>query len=79
MADLIFSLGSLVFIVALIPSLRSSQKPALGTCIMTGTVLAVFASTYIGIGLYYAAATTAITASMWLTLAIQNHKGKQCL
>jgi len=79
MADLIFAFGSLVFIVALIPSLRSPHKPALGTCILTGTVLAVFAGTYVGIGLMYAAITTAITALMWLTLAAQSWKGRECL
>lgn len=76
--DIIFSVGSVIFILALIPSIRSAAKPALASSLMTGSILAVFAITYLTFShpLYFAAATTAGTALCWYILAWQKWHSK---
>lgn len=74
-ADFIFTAGSLVFIAALLPSVFGPNKPALASSLLTGTVLLVFAVTYLTISLPFSAATTAITSSLWFVLAIQARRG----
>ena len=71
MQDIILTAGSIVFILALVPSIRSKDKPALLTSSMTAFVLYVFACTYISLGLWLTASVTALTAAMWTALAVQ--------
>jgi hypothetical protein len=73
MQDLIFSVGSLIFIAALSPMLKMpwNQKPAVYSALLTGTVLTVFGVTYATLDLKFASITTFITASIWFTLAWQ--------
>lgn len=71
--DLIFTAGGVIFIVALLPSVFSEHKPPLSTCLITGSVLAVFAATYLTLDLTFGAVTTAISAAVWFTLAVQQY------
>lgn len=75
--DIILTIGSLVFLVALIPSITSKDKPALMTSLMTGLVLFVFAMTYITLDLWFSAVTTALTGMLWLVLAVQKARAKK--
>lgn len=75
--DIVIAIGSLVFAAALIPSVVSKDKPALWTSLMTGTVLIVFTATYASLDLWYATATTALTAVLWLVLAAQKLTRRQ--
>jgi uncharacterized membrane protein len=72
--DYIFTIGSLFFIVGLIPALRSVDKPPVKTSLITGFWLAVFALTYISLGLYLSMVVTAITSFCWFTLAWQKYR-----
>jgi hypothetical protein len=72
--DWIFSIGSWIFVAALIPAIRGTEKPPLSTSIVTGTVLVVFALTYFSLHLWIAATSTAITSACWLVLAYQRLK-----
>jgi hypothetical protein len=72
--DLVFTVGSLVFTVALWPSIRSKHKPALHTSVLTAFVLFLFAITYLSLSLYFSAATTLLTASAWAILAVQKFR-----
>lgn len=74
MQDLILTLGSLVFIIALFPSVFSKHKPALSTSISTGLVLFVFAGVYISLRLWFTALVTTLTGILWLVLAVQRYK-----
>lgn len=74
--DWVITLGSLVFVFALIPSVLSKDKPALSTSLMTGTVLVIFALTYLTLSLWTGAATTFLTGVLWFTLAIQKYLSK---
>lgn len=69
--DIVLTGGTIVFIIALLPSVLSKDKPAVSTSIMTGTVLIVFAYVYFTLSLWFSTLTTALTAALWFTLAVQ--------
>jgi hypothetical protein len=72
--DIVLAVGSISFAGALVPSLRSSNKPALATSVITGGWLSVFAATYATLRLWFATATTAVTAALWVLLAMQTRR-----
>ena len=72
-ADQIFSIGSLIFTLSLIPSVWSEHKPSFWTSFLTGSVLALFGVTYLAMYLYWSAGVTFITSALWYTLAIQKY------
>lgn len=75
--DLIFTAGSIAFLVALIPSLISDDKPAKKTSLITSIVLYAFTFNYISLGLYISSIVGFATASCWLALYIQvSRRGK---
>jgi hypothetical protein len=69
--DAVLAAGSIVFAIALIPSLRSASKPHLNTSLITGAVLAAYVLTFATLGLWFAAATDALVSAMWFALAWQ--------
>lgn len=71
--DFAFTAGSLIFVVALLPAVFGKDKPPMSTSSITGSVLGVFAVTYLTLDLYLSAGITAITAAMWWTLFYQKH------
>jgi hypothetical protein len=68
--DTVLTIGTMIFIIALLPSVFGSAKPAAMTSLMTGTVLAIFAVTYTMLPdpLWFAAVTTATTSTVWFVL-----------
>jgi len=76
--DIVFSVGSLIFVFALIPTLRSKEKPAFTTSFITALVLSIFALTYITLSLWGSAFFQGCTAACWFLLAFQKHmQGKR--
>lgn len=69
--DLVFALGSIVFIIALVPTIFSGKKPSIWTSVPTCLVLYAFALTYLEMGFEFAAATTFVSATLWDIIAIQ--------
>ncbi len=69
--DLIFTIGTLVFIIALIPTVIGKNKPAVATSVMTFIVLFVFGITYYSLHLYISALLTFVNALIWFFLAFQ--------
>ena len=69
--DITLAVGSLIFAIALVPSIMSKDKPALWTSTVTGGVLIVFTGTYASLSLWYATFTTALAAILWIVLALQ--------
>lgn len=69
--DTVLTIGSLVFIAALLPMVFGRRKPALSSALLTGSVLLVFSAAYASLSLTFAAVTTAVTAALWMTLAVQ--------
>lgn len=71
--DFVLTGGTVVFIIALIPSVIGRDKPAMVTSIATGSVLAVFAIVYATLGLWFSTLTTSLTSLTWFILAIQKY------
>ena len=72
--DYILTIGTILFIIALIPSIFSKDKPALATSLLTGSVLAIFAFVYATLSLWLTTITVSITSITWLILAYQKYK-----
>ena len=75
--DIVLSVGAWIFFIALIPSIKSKDKPALMTSLPTGTVLAVFALVYATLGLWLSIFSTILTSAAWFTLAVQKYLQKR--
>lgn len=69
--DLIFTIGSLAFLFALLPSLLYENKPETKTSAITATVLYSFMLNYIALGLYMSAVVVFFTAIGWTILYFQ--------
>ena len=70
--DAILTAGSVVFLIALIPTALGPSKPARATSALTGTVLLIFAVTYLTLNLNFAAAVTGLTGATWLMILAQS-------
>lgn len=70
--DWVLTLGQVIFIIALIPTILNKQKPALLTSITSAVVLIFIAAVYISFTLWFAALTTILTSIMWFVLALQS-------
>jgi len=69
--DVVISVGVFVLMVALIPSLRSKNKPAKTTSLLTGVILTVYFVCFATLGLWLAAISELVLAIMWFALSIQ--------
>lgn len=69
--DAVLTLGSILLLVALVPSLLGKDKPASATSLVTGAVLLSFAATYWTLGLSFSGVVTAASGVCWLALAAQ--------
>ena len=69
--DKVFSVGEIVFLTGLIPSLLSDQKPAAATSLATAFMLYAFLFVHASYGLWVTFTLTAVTATIWLALGIQ--------
>lgn len=72
--DIILTIGSLVLLVALIPTVLGKGKPEISTSVMTGAVLTLFSGVYMSLGLWFSACITFVTAMCWFTLAVQKRR-----
>lgn len=68
--DWVFTIGGLVFILALLPSVfgPNENKPSWITSLGTMIVLIVFAYTYFDLNLETSGWTTLVTAGFWYSL-----------
>lgn len=75
--DVVFGVGTAVFSIALIPTLRDKQKPALLTSIPTAVILYVFAITSSTLNLRFAMIMQLVSATIWSALAWQRYRQNQ--
>jgi len=75
--DIIISLAQICLFFALIPSLRSKDKPALSTSASTSFLLGVIAICLFTLELWFAGITAAMVSVAWAILAIQKIKLKK--
>lgn len=71
---MVFTLGSLIFAGALVPSVLSEDKPAFASSIITAVVLAVYAVTFWTMTLWFSMAAISVTCVLWTTLAVQKYR-----
>lgn len=64
----------MVFIIALLPSVFSSDKPEIWTSIITGTVALSIAVTYVTMSLPVAAVSAFFNFVFWSILALQKSR-----
>ena len=69
--DAVLAISFAVFNIALIPSVLSKHKPALGTSLLTTTFLVPGLVVYISLSLWYSVAMTIINIGLWATLLVQ--------
>lgn len=74
--DWAFGIGTIIFSVALIPSILGKEKPALSTSLPTGITLMFFAFTQASLSLWLACVASVIAGSLWLTLAVQKYRNR---
>ena len=72
--DWVISVGQFLFFIALLPSIRGKEKPALRTSLMTAIVLTIFAYTQYTLGLYLSVVSAIASALGWYILLWQSYK-----
>ena len=72
--DAILTVGQIIFVIALIPSMLSKDKPAQATSFLTGSVALSIAFVYVTLSLWFAAATAGINAIFWYILLAQRYR-----
>lgn len=72
--DLVITVGQIIFVLSLLPSILSKNKPALLTSSITALILYIFTFVYITLSLYFAAISVAATAVGWSVLAYQKYR-----
>ena len=71
--DWVFSLGQVIFLIALIPTLKGKNKPEFSTSVITSVILAVFALTYFTLNLIFSTLSSIAMSAAWATLAYQKY------
>lgn len=74
--DFVYAVGNIIFAIALIPSIKSNDKPSVYTSAITASTLIVFSVTAITLELYLTSFVTVVGAMMWLILVIQKIRQK---
>lgn len=69
--DIIFSIGGFIFSIALIPTIRAKEKPAVSSSAMTGSILAIYLICYATLHLWLAFISGILTTICWFILMIQ--------
>lgn len=71
--DIVISIGQLIFVLALIPSIVGNDKPAVSTSLINGLILAIFTFTFASLGLWFSTISSAMISLAWIFLAKQKH------
>jgi hypothetical protein len=69
--DILLSIGNYLFVVALLPSVFGTDKPALSSSLMTGAVLGCFTVIYASLSLWSASIAVGLSSFVWFVLAYQ--------
>ncbi len=72
--DIVISVAQLCFIIAMVPSIKSNDKPASSTSVMNIILVGVIAFCLLTLRLWFSALTALAIATTWAILAIQKIK-----
>ena len=74
--DWVFGIGTIIFSIALVPSVLGKEKPAISTSLSTGITLMFFAFAQATLALWFACGASVLASVLWLTLAVQKRREK---
>lgn len=69
--DVVITLGSLAFILALLPAIIKGPRPPKSTSALTGAWLLLYAGTYATMGLLWSSVTVGVLGALWFILFYQ--------
>lgn len=69
--DWVFTVGSLILTVGILPMLWHKHKPPLTSSIPVFVVLYAFTATYPTLNIYLACAIEGVQSTLWVALAVQ--------
>lgn len=70
--DVVFSIGNILFTIALVPSIADSYgKPNITTSFITASILLTFSISFFTLGLYSSSVSSLFTSSGWWILFFQ--------
>lgn len=72
--EIVLALGQVLFLIALIPSIMTDDKPEIYTSLMTGTVALSISVTYLTLHIRLASVMAFLNFIAWSILAIQKHR-----
>lgn len=72
--DWVFTEGQVIFVIALIPTIKGKSKPALSTSLVTGAILITFALSYFSLRLWFSTIASMVTSGAWFLLAFQKYQ-----
>jgi len=72
--DIVISVAQIGFVIALLPSIRSKEKPAIATSIMNVILVCTIAMSLLTLRLWFSSFTAFLIAAAWAVLAIQTIK-----
>jgi Flp pilus assembly protein TadB len=72
--DIILTIGNLLMAASLIPSVISSDKPALSTSLLTGSILFAFGIVYVTLSLWVSVFAITLNVLLWYVLAFQKFR-----
>lgn len=74
LSDAIFSVGSVIFAVSLVPAVWKRAQMPVSSSLPATAVLTAFIYSYIHLHFWYSAATTACTAVCWWLLFLRRDR-----
>ncbi len=75
--DWVISIGQIVLAIALIPTIRSKDKPPLSTGITTAIAIGTISLTFLTLGLWFSAATAGLASSGWFFISYQKYRQRK--
>ncbi len=72
--DIVIGAGQWILGIALLPTIRANDKPALSTSILTGSILLIFSATFFTLSMWNSALSAVVVSILWFILAIQKHR-----
>jgi hypothetical protein len=72
--ETVLAIGQIIFIIALLPSVFSRDKPEIWTSVITGSVALSIAITYLTMKLPFAAVSAFFNFVFWSILAVQKRR-----
>jgi len=72
--DFVFTGGAFTLALALLPTVFADSKPPRITCVLTASVLSLFAGAFMTLSLPVSAAATSLNALVWWVLLVQRRE-----